>query len=351
MRETQTTLPFSALVGLEAARQALLLLAVDPALGGVILAAGVGTGKSTLMRSFARLLAIGDDALVARPDHTAHAQFHTPFVELPVGITEDRLLGGLDLEGTLATGQRVHRSGLLARAHDGLLYADGINLLEDSTINHMLAALDCGIVRVERDGLSMTEAARFALLATYDPAEGPPRRHLLDRIGLIVAPMTQSPAADRAEVVRRNRTPSTAARHQEWIEEEHVLWALVMTAREILATVVIDDNQTEQLISAALAFGVEGHRADILLPARRWPRRRWPGATGSKTRISNEPFAMCFCRAQLACRSSRPSSRSNPRRSHPHQISQIIRQTSRTKRNRTSRRSRRKRSRLSKTWC
>lgn len=258
------TLPFSALVGLDAARQALLLLAVDPKLGGVILAAGVGTGKSTLMRSFARLLGIGDWQEANSQLSVAVAERQVPFVELPVGVTEDRLLGGLDLEATLATGRRVHRSGLLARAEGGLLYADGVNLLDDSTINHMLAAMDSGVVRVERDGLSVVEAAQFALLATYDPAEGPPRRHLLDRVGLIVAPLTKAPAPARAEVVRRNSVlSSNTERYQEWEEEDELLRAMVLAAREALPSVRISDAQVEQLIGTALALGVEGHRADI----------------------------------------------------------------------------------------
>ena len=268
------TLSFSALVGLDAARQALLLLAVDPGLGGAVIAAGVGTGKSTLARSFAHLL-----------DQTI-------FVELPVSITEDRLLGGLDLEATLARGERVHRSGVLARAHGGLLYADSVNLLDDSAVNHLLAALDGGVVRVEREGLSVVEPARFALLATYDPSEGPPRRHLLDRVGLIVAPVSQSPTPARAEVVRRNMTvdegrwtvgadngrqarkksgrgaadrpPSTVYRPlSEFEEEDALLQALVLAAREALPATQISDAQIGQLTQAALALGVEGHRADI----------------------------------------------------------------------------------------
>ncbi len=253
-----TTLSFSALVGLDTARRALLLLGVDPALGGVIIAAGVGTGKSTLMRSYARLIGSG-----ATPDNGASSAM--PFVELPVGVTDDRLLGGIDLEATLASGTRHHRSGLLARAHGGLLYADGVNLLEESTINHILAALDTGIVRVEREGLSLREPARFAFLATYDPAEGAPRKHLLDRVGLIVAPITQSPASARAEVVRRN----LPARHSEaaplltWAEEEQALSAALAEARRRLPAVQISDEQAEHLIGAALSLGVEGHRADI----------------------------------------------------------------------------------------
>jgi magnesium chelatase subunit D len=247
-----STLPFSALVGLDAARQALLLLAVDPALGGAVIAAGVGTGKSSLARAFASIMARADE-LLAVPV--------LPFVELPVGVTEDRLLGGLDLEATLARGARVHRSGLLARAHTGLLYADGVNLLDDSMINHLLAALDSGVVRVEREGISTVEAARFALLATYDPAEGPPRRHLMDRVGLIVAPLSQAPATARAEVVRRN-----LAQHQQasdWRDEDDLLAAAIIVAREALPTITISDAQIQQLAEAALALGVEGHRADL----------------------------------------------------------------------------------------
>jgi magnesium chelatase subunit D len=247
-----TTLSFSALVGLDTARQALLLLAVDPGLGGAVIAAGVGAGKSSLARAFAQIMARADRLLEHDP---------TPFVELPVGITEDRLLGGLDLEATLARGERVHRSGLLARAHTGLLYADGVNLLDDSMINHLLAALDSGVVRVEREGISVVEPARFALLATYDPAEGPPRRHLIDRVGLIVAPVNQASAATRAEVVRRNL--AVAAPASDWDDEDDLLAAAIIVARAALPAITISDAQITQLAEAALVLGVEGHRADI----------------------------------------------------------------------------------------
>lgn len=150
-------IPFPALVGLDQAQHALMLLAVDPLLGGVVLGAGAGTGKSSLMRGFAELV-------VGLP-HCAH------LVEVPLGVTEDRLLGGLDLEATLATGTRHYRAGLLARADGGLLYVDNINLLDDSSLNHLLATLDTGMVRVEREGLSQRSPARLVLLATYDPAE------------------------------------------------------------------------------------------------------------------------------------------------------------------------------------
>ncbi len=242
-------LPFTAIVGLEAARQALLLLAVDPALSGVAIGAGAGTGKSALVRAFARMLAGGREFDPTLPCH---------LVEMPVGVSEDRLLGGIDIEATLALGERVHRSGLLARANNGLLYIDSVNLLDDSTINHVLGALDSGVVRVEREGISVVEPARFVLLVTYDPAEGPPRRHLLDRLGLIVAPIGKAPVATRAEVVRRNLRPTT-----DYEDDEALVLAGVLAARELLPAVTISDEQIRQLSMTALALGIEGHRADM----------------------------------------------------------------------------------------
>jgi magnesium chelatase subunit D len=249
MNAAAATLPIAALVGLEPARRALLLLAVNPALSGCVLAAGAGTGKSSLARGFAALL----------------PGARVPFMELPVSVSEDRLLGGLDIEATLASGRRAHRSGLLAQAHGGVLNIDGLNLVDQSLSNHLLAALDSGEVRVEREGLSLREPARFVLLGSYDPAEGPPRRHLLDRIGLIVAPLARCDAAHRAEVVRRNQAwlagrPATL--REQWEAEDALLQGIVGYARELLPAVRIDDEQIERLVATALALGVEGHRAD-----------------------------------------------------------------------------------------
>ena len=187
-----THLPFPALVGLDVAQQALLLLAVDPELRGLVIAAPVGSGKSSLARSARALLDPAD----------------APFVELPLGADEDALLGGLDIQATLRGGARVLRPGLLARAHGGTIYVDGLNLLPDSSANLLLGALESGDVRVEREGISARASTRFRLIGSYDPAEGAPRRHLLDRAGLLV----RSCGAAARSTSTRTRSPSAGRR-------------------------------------------------------------------------------------------------------------------------------------------
>lgn len=238
-----TQLPFSALIGLETAQQALLLLAVEPRLRGIILAASAGTGKSTLARGMRLLL--NDETI--------------PFVELPPSIDAENLLGGLDLEATLRTGQMVMQPGVLARAHGGVAYADGVNLLTDASTNLLLAALDQGEVRVEREGVSLRSPAEFSLIGSYDPAEGPPRRHLLDRVGLLVTLPGAFDAGQRTAVIRRNLLgePDT------WTEDLEFMQGLVKSAREQLPNVTIRPEQIKQLSVTALQYGVEGHRVDL----------------------------------------------------------------------------------------
>ncbi len=233
-------LPFTQIVGLERAQQALLLLAVNPALKGVAIAATVGSGKSTLARAFAELLPAS-----------------TPFVELPLNITEDRLLGGLDLEATLATGRRVVEPGLLARAHGGVLYVDGLNLLDRTVVTHLVEALSSNVVRVERDGLSAVHPSEFMLIATFDPSDGDVSPSLLDRLALFVPLTPSAVAAARAEVVRRNLWPAEAD------DEVAMLRSLIQVARQALPHVRISDEQVQALLHTALSLGVEGNRADI----------------------------------------------------------------------------------------
>ncbi len=236
----QATLPFPALVGLELAQQALLLLAIDPGLRGVALSAAAGSGKSTLARGYRALVA---DA---------------PFVELPLGSDADALLGGLDLEATMRQRRRVARPGILARANGGALYIDQLNLLDDGAANLVLAAMETRTVALEREGLSLRLPASFVTIASYDAAEGLPRRHLLDRFGLHVMLPRQSTAAERAAVI---------GRHWHSVDEWHDALALVcdsvIAARESLPGLALTPRQIERLAEAAMAFGVEGQRVDL----------------------------------------------------------------------------------------
>lgn len=246
-------LPLPALVGLDVAQQALLLLAVEPRLRGLAVGAPAGAGKSSLARGMRDLL--------AGSEHPSQR----PFVELPLGVDESGLLGGLDIEATLRAGRRVARAGALARADGGILYADQVNLLPDAIINPLIAALDTGEVRLEREGLSVQAAARFTFIGSYDPAEGLPRRHLLDRIGLLLVLPRAMDEQARAEVVRRNmrHTPAQLpGPADQYADELDLLRGLVRAAREQLPHVRIDDAQIEQLVAMATICGVEGHRAD-----------------------------------------------------------------------------------------
>lgn len=230
-----------ALVALDAPRLALMLLAIEPRLRGVAFAGPAGSGKSALLHGLHALL----------PD--------LPFEQLPIGADDEALLGGLDLEATLARGTRVVRTGLLARADGGVLAVEDCNLLPESAANQLLGALDSGEVRIEREGLSLRSPCRLRLVATFDPAEGAPRAHLLDRLGLILALPRPGAAAARAEVVRRHLSPAEDL----WQEDLGLLRDVVATARAGLAEVELGDRQARELAAAALAFGVQGHRADL----------------------------------------------------------------------------------------
>ena len=234
-------MPLPGLVALDTPRLALLLLAVEPRLRGIAFAGPAGSGKSALLHGLAALL----------PD--------LPFEMLPLGSDEEALLGGLDLEATLARGARVVRHGLLARADGGLLAAEDCNLLPEGTVNLLLGALDAGEVRIEREGLSLRSPCRLRLVATFDPAEGPPRAHLLDRIGLIVPLPRLGPAGARGEIVRRHLSPPADL----WEEDLAVLRDVVAVARASLGDIRLSEPQARELATAAVALGVQGHRADL----------------------------------------------------------------------------------------
>ena len=239
-------MPMAGLVGIDGAVEAIRLLAVDPRLGGVAIGAPVGSGKSSLARASMSLFGTA-----------------AGFIELPLGSDEEALLGGIDIEATLRTGIRAARRGLLARAHGGVLYADALNLLPDGVVNILLGALDAGTVQLEREGMSQQIACRFRIIGTYDPAEGLPRRHLLDRIGLLVLLPSLSTAAQRHEVLTHHHHPE----YTHWNEVTALDAELIAQAREVLPRVTIQPEQQQMLVDLALRAGVEGHRVDVYATA------------------------------------------------------------------------------------
>jgi magnesium chelatase subunit D len=228
---------------MDLAKQALMLLAVDPSLGGVVIPSAVGSGKSTLARAFADILPDG-----------------TPFVELPLNVTEDRLIGGVDLEATLASGQRVVQHGVLSKAHKGVLYVDSLSLLDSSAVSHIMDAMSRGLVLVEREGLSEVHPANFMLVGTYDPSDGEVRMGLLDRIGIIVPFTAQNDYRARKKIV----SIVMGTRDRDDTEDElRMLRGLIEAAKVQLSHVSMTNEQIKGLIQTAISLGVEGNRVDI----------------------------------------------------------------------------------------
>jgi len=259
---------------MDLAKQALLLLAIDPTLKGVLIAAGPGTAKSVLARSFKSLLVDENDECRMQNDELKtnslsvhHSSFiiHRSFIDVPLSVTEDRLLGGLDLERTIITGRPQVTHGLLAQAHTGVLYVDEINLLDRRLAQHIANALSTGVVSLEREGLSAQVPADFMFIGTYDPGEGGVSPALVDCVGMHVAQLGTLSPQERAELVTRvlafNRDSQAFA--AQYASQSRRLRRLVAEARSYLPEVEIRPEDQRRLALMAWQLGVEGHRADI----------------------------------------------------------------------------------------
>ena len=283
--ETETWFPFTAIVGQVAMKRALLLNAVNPKIGGVLVRGKKGTAKSTAVRSLASLLpevtVVQGCPYNCSPEERqglcsrcepANDSAQTvvrkiPIVDLPVGATEDRLVGSLDIEEAIKTGNRVFEPGLIAATHRGILYIDEVNLLNDHLVDILLDAAAMGRNYVEREGISITHRSEFILVGTMNPEEGDLRPQLLDRFGLAVEVDGRFSPEERQEVVKRRIAYEAdpqefMARWQKAEEEERTR---VLRSQEVLTNVVVSDDILALITSICAEYDVDGMRGDIVM--------------------------------------------------------------------------------------
>ena len=261
--------PFSAIVGHDRLRLALVLCAVRPEIGGVLIRGEKGTAKSTAVRALAAVLAEAD------PEADAGSRL----VELPIGATEDRVIGSLDLQKVLRDGEHAFSPGLLNRANGGVLYVDEVNLLPDHLVDVLLDAAAMGRVNVERDGVSHSYESRFVLVGTMNPEEGELRPQLLDRFGLTVDVSASRDVAVRTEVIRRRLGYESDPREfaARWAEADHDLAHRIAEARHLIEHVVLDDAELNRIAAVCAAFDVDGMRADIVVARTAIAHAAWRG--------------------------------------------------------------------------
>ncbi|WP_066942467.1 putative cobaltochelatase [Streptomyces lushanensis] len=290
-----TPYPFTAIVGMDDLRLGLLLNAVSPAVGGVLVRGEKGTAKSTAVRALSALLPelavvagcrfgcdpAAPDPLCPDGPHESGPGVSRPprMVELPVGASEDRLVGALDIERALSEGVKAFEPGLLADAHRGVLYVDEVNLLHDHLVDLLLDAAAMGASYVEREGVSVRHAARFLLVGTMNPEEGELRPQLLDRFGLTVEVAASREPERRVEVVRRRLAydDDPAAFAARWADEESALRARIVAARALLPEVRLGDAALLQIAATCAAFEVDGMRADIVMARTATALAAWDG--------------------------------------------------------------------------
>ena len=258
--------PFSALVGHDRLRLALLLCAVRPEIGGVLIRGEKGTAKSTAVRALAGVLTEADPG--------------AKLVELPIGATEDRVVGSLDLQKVLRDGEHAFSPGLLSRAHGGVLYVDEVNLLADHLVDVLLDAAAMGRVHIERDGVSHSHESRFVLVGTMNPEEGELRPQLLDRFGLAVDVHASREVAVRSAVIRRrlDYEADPAGFAARYTAQDSDLAQKIVAARGRVNDVELSDRELNRIAALCAAFDVDGMRADLVVARTAVAHAAWRGA-------------------------------------------------------------------------
>jgi magnesium chelatase subunit I len=273
--------PFSAIVGQDEMKRAMILTAIDPSIGGVLVFGDRGTGKSTAVRALAALLPpitaikgcpVNAETAAGVPDWAGLTAFvpheiPTPVVDLPLGVSEDRVTGALDIERALTRGEKAFQPGLLARANRGYLYIDEVNLLEDHIVDLLLDVAQSGENVVEREGLSIRHPARFVLVGSGNPEEGELRPQLLDRFGLSVDVASPKDVDSRVEVIRRRDGYESdyAAFMLRWQAEDAAIREQILNARKALKLLRTPDSALRDVAELCLALGSDGLRGELTL--------------------------------------------------------------------------------------
>ncbi len=250
-----SSFPFTAVVGQEKLKEALVLNAINPAIGGVLVFGEKGTAKSTTVRGLKSILDLSGSEQSA------------PLVELPLSATEEMIVGTINIPETLKTSQTKIEFGLLHKAHKGIIYIDEVNLLEDHLVNIILDAAAMGVNRIEREGISHEHPSNFILTGTMNPEEGELRPQLLDRFGISVEIKTETDADIRKEIIRRRLSweKDKEAFVKHWAEEEKKYFERIQNARNLLAKVELPDSLLDLIVELAVNSGSEGHRAELVI--------------------------------------------------------------------------------------
>jgi Mg-chelatase subunit ChlI len=308
--------PFTAIVGQERMKRALILNAVDTRIGGVLIRGERGTAKSTASRALAALLpqvkVVDDCRFGCDPDKPStwctecrerfdggkEVPFHirtTPFVNLPVSATEDRVVGTLDIEQAIQKGERHFEPGVLASANRGLLYIDEVNLLDDHVVDVLLDSAAMGVNMVEREGISFTHPARFILVGTMNPEEGELRPQLLDRFALSVDIVGIRDARERVTIMERNLSfeKDPEAFRREWLPKELELSKQIEMGRELVDKVKHTSRDLLSIAALTASLNVDGHRADLVI----LKAARAQAAFEGRTQINDHDIALA---AELA---------------------------------------------------